>query len=164
MFTPSKSLPDSAKVWIYQSNKKLNESEKKTICDRLTSFTESWMVHGEELRASFDLVYDQFVVLAADDVASGCSIDSSVKVMRQIADELEIDFFDRKTIAFLMDNEIRTIPLGALKNAIADNQLKPDTPVFNNAISTLGEFRENWPAPVRSTWVSRYFPKESIAK
>ena len=164
MYTPLNTLPDSAKVWIYQSHKKLTDADKKVINNRLASFTESWLVHGEELKASFEIVQDQFVVLAAEDVASGCSIDSSVKIMRQIAGELEIDFFDRTVIAFLLDHEIRLIPISGLKEAVANNQLRPDTLVFNNAISTLAEFRESWPAPARSSWVSRYFPKESVEK
>lgn len=164
MYVPFNDLPDSAKVWIYQSPKLLSESDKKILTARLRSFTDSWMVHGEKLRTSFDIVYDQFVVLAADDVASGCSIDSSVKVMRELASELTIDFFDRTAIAFLVENEIRRFPLGSLKSAFADSHLSQDALVFNNAISTLREYRESWPAPARKSWVNRYFPKESVEK
>jgi hypothetical protein len=164
MYVPLNALPDSAKVWIYQSHKSFSEAEKKIINDHLASFTETWKVHGEALNASFDIVHDHFVILAADDVASGCSIDSSVKTMRELANILEMDFFDRTAIAFLIEGGIRLIPLGSLKAAFAENQVGPDTPVFNNAIATLGEFRESWPAPVRKSWVSRYFPKESAEK
>lgn len=164
MYTPLNTLPGSAKVWIYQSPKKFTQSEKEIINGRLASFTETWMVHGAALTASFDVVYDQFVILAADDVASGCSIDSSVKIMREIGSELEIDFFDRTSIAFLIDNEVRLISLSSLKTAFADKQLGAHTPVFNNAIAVLQEFRESWPAPARNSWVSRYFPKESVEK
>ena len=101
---------------------------------------------------------------SADDVASGCSIDSSVKVMRELASELTIDFFDRTAIAFLVENEIRRFPLGSLKSAFADSHLSQDALVFNNAISTLREYRESWPAPARKSWVNRYFPKESVEK
>ncbi len=164
MYTPLDTLPDSAKVWIYQSPKKLTESQKNVINKHLSSFTETWKVHGEELRTSYDIVRDQFVILAAYDVASGCSIDSSVRIMRQIADEVGVDFFDRTTIAFLIDNDIVLIPLGSLKEAVAEKRIRPDTPVFNNALATLGELRRSWPAPARNSWVSRYFPKESVAK
>ena len=164
MYTPLNNLPGSAKVWIYQSPKKFTQTEKEIINRRLAAFTETWMVHGAALKASFEVVYDQFVILAADDVASGCSIDSSVKIMREIASELGIDFFDRTSIGFLVENEVRLIPLGSLKTAFADKHLGAETPVFNNAIALLREFRESWPAPARNTWVSRYFPKESVEK
>lgn len=164
MYVSFNDLPDSAKVWIYQSPRKFSESDKQILNDRLRSFTESWVVHGEELRTSFDIVYDRFVVLAADDVASGCSIDSSVKVMRELAGTLGVDLFDRTQISLLIHNEIRMVSVGSLKSAFAGRDLAPDTLVFNNAISTLHEYRESWPAPARKTWLSRYFPKETVEK
>lgn len=164
MYIPLSDLPDSAKVWIYQSDKKLTAPEKEILKARLHSFTDSWLVHGEKMKTSFDIIHDQFVVLAADDAASGCSIDSSVQVMRHLAGELWIDFFNRTAIAFEIDNAILLIPMADLKSAVHEKIIGPDTPVFNNAVSTLGEFRKSWPAPARTSWVNRYFPKESVEK
>ena len=78
MFVPFETLPIHTRVWVYQANRKISSSEKNIISTVLTSFTQEWQVHGQPMKASFHLYYDQFIVLAADEgfnAASGCSID-----------------------------------------------------------------------------------------
>ena len=162
MYIPIEHLPRNSRVWIYQSDKKLSAVEKDIISGELRTFTEQWLVHGAALEASFALLHDQFVVLAANDSASGCSIDSSVRVMKELGQKLGVDFLNRTQIAFSIAGSVVLFPVTALERQFKDGVLKPDTPVFNNAVSTLGEFRDNWPTASKKTWVSRYFRNETI--
>src|SRR6188768_266542 len=111
MFVPFQSLPDHARIWIYQSERKITSEEKTIISDTLEAFTQQWAVHGQPMDASFAVLHDQFIILAANDQASGCSIDSSVRTIKNLGDQLGVDFFNRNLIAFQKRNEVTTVVL-----------------------------------------------------
>jgi hypothetical protein len=156
MYIPFTNLSALAKTWIYQADKKLSEKEKQIISDKLRSFTEQWLVHGAPLEASFDIRFDHFVILAANDQASGCSIDSSVRIMKELGQITGIDFFNRNLIAFKDGENLKMIPMQELKNAFLLGQWNGQTFVFNNVASTLEEVNQSWLVPASSTWLKRY--------
>jgi hypothetical protein len=164
MFAPFDSLPDNARIWIYQSNRKFSKGEVDIISKDLLSFTEQWEVHGKPMKTSFKLCFDQFIILAADEgynEASGCSIDSSVRVLKNLGSLLNIDLFDRNAVAF-KDNEITLIPLSKLKEQNAVGRWNRDTLVFNNLITTKGDLSERWLVKAGDTWLKRYTTDQAV--
>jgi hypothetical protein len=159
MFIPFKNLNSSARTWIYQADRQFSEEQKSLISQKLTQFTEDWLVHGSPLEASFEIRHDQFVILAANDTASGCSIDSSVRVMKEIGSQTGIDFFNRNLIAFQAENEIRVIDMAFLKKELQEGSWDESSVVFNNVASTLQDLNERWLVPAGTTWLKRYLPK-----
>ena len=84
MFIPFQKLSPQSRIWIYQSDKIFSEHDTVILKQQLTAFTEDWLVHGAPIEASFDLRYDRFAIVAANDPTSGCSIDSSVRAMKEL--------------------------------------------------------------------------------
>lgn len=161
MFVPFESLADSSRIWIYQTNRKLSPAEKDILSARLFSFTEQWQVHGQPLKTSFKLFYDQFVVLAADEdynAASGCSIDGSVRVLKELGQQLTIDFFNRNLVAFKKDEEIMLIPLAELKKKNLAGFWNEQTLFFNNLVPSIMALKKEWIVPAGNSWVKRYLP------
>jgi hypothetical protein len=159
MNVPFEKLVPTARTWIYQANRKMSSEEKTTIKQALGDFTEQWLVHGLPLEASFDIRHDLFVILAANDTTSGCSIDSSVRAMKEAGSLTGIDFFNRNLVAFKYPDEIRLVDLSLLKVAFQQGEWTEETLVFNNMTSTLRELEERWLVPAGSTWLKRYIPK-----
>ena len=92
-----KNIPPDSKVWVYQSNRKLTDSEVETISNSGLAFIEQWAAHGASLKASFDVLYNRFIILSVDEkqaMASGCSIDSSIRFIKEIEKLLNINFND----------------------------------------------------------------------
>lgn len=165
MFAPFETLADSARVWIYQASRKFTETEKSTISDTLTAFTHSWVAHGNLLKTSFAILYDQFVVLAADEnfnEASGCSIDSSVRIIGQLDQQFALDLFDRTKIGFLKGEHIEMIPLNELPNALAEGRWKQNSLFFNNVVESKGQLKNGWITPANQTWLKRYLAKTVV--
>jgi hypothetical protein len=163
MHVPFNSLQPTARTWVYQANRKMTVDEKRTITRFLTDFTEQWLVHGEPLEASFDIRHDLFVILAANDTTSGCSIDSSVRALKEAGSATNIDFFNRNLVAFKFPGEIRLTDLSLLKTTFQKGEWNEETLVFNNIASTLRELEDCWLAPAGSTWLKRYITKpESV--
>lgn len=166
MFVPFEKISDRSRVWIYQSNRKLNLDEVRIISDSLKAFTERWLVHGSPMQASFDIRFNQFVILAADEdvnSASGCSIDDSVRTFKSLGSDLNIDFFDRAQVAFRTADDVFLIPASELKNKLSDGIWNAGTIVFNNLVSSKGDLDKSWQAPAGSTWLKRFLPKQTVA-
>lgn len=165
MFVPFDALEDSARVWIYQSGRKFTETEKKTISQTLSSFTQQWAAHGSPLKTSFTILYDQFIVLAVDEnfnEASGCSIDSSVHVMKAMDEEYSLGLFDRTQVAFLKSGIVMMMKLSELPRGLAENIWQQETLTFNNLIMTKSELANKWIVPTRETWLKRYLTKIAV--
>lgn len=165
MFVPLNTLPDSSRVWIYQAARTLTETEKNTISVTLSAFTQAWVVHGQPMKTSFTILHDQFIVLAADESfneASGCSIDSAVRVMRQIDADFSLSLFDRTNIAFLQNQAIEMVKLNNLTEALERGIWNHKTLFFNNVIATKGDLETRWIVPAGETWLNRYRTKTVV--
>ncbi len=151
--------PDHARVWIYQANRLLTDAEAAFVQNTLENQTIGWVAHGAPLTGSVQTLHHRFVVVAVDETQnrpSGCSIDASTRWLKDLGTEMKLDFFDRST-AYLEDGDVKMLALNELKVAVTDGRLTPETTVFNNLVTTLGEFRKNWRVPARESWLKRYF-------
>jgi hypothetical protein len=164
MYIPFSSLPAHARIWIYQSDKKILSDQKDIIIEALTSFTEQWTVHGAPMDASFEIRQDYFVILAANDPASGCSIDSSVRAVQSAGARVGIDFFNRNLVAFKIANTISLVALKDLRQKLEHGEWSGDTLVFNNLVQNVKEFQQSWLVPAKETWLARYLAKQSMTR
>ena len=160
MYIPFNDLPDSARVWIYQSNREFNKEELNKINETLKEFNNTWNNHGEGLKSSFIVKYNRFIVLGIDEnyhEASGCSIDSSVQVMKKIESEFDVELFDRMKTAFKVEENINIVSLADFQKYIKEDKINQDTIVFNNMVETVGDFKSKWEVSAKNSWHSRFF-------
>lgn len=165
MFVPFHELHDRTRLWVYQANRHFNSEEKKIISETLRSFTERWLVHGQPMRASFDIRWDRFIILAADEeanAASGCSIDDSVRTMKTLAAKLNMDLFDRTLITFREGDNIFAIPSAELKATAKSGVWNGHTLMFNNLVTTKLQLESEWIVPAGNTWLKRYLTQASV--
>jgi hypothetical protein len=107
------------------------------------------------------------VILSADEKvqeASGCSIDDSVRKVKEIQQKINVDLFDRTCVAFLKDEDVITVPMNNLKGEYGRGVWQGSTLVFNNVVITKGELKTGWLVPAEITWLKRYLPRETIAR
>ncbi|UZR93688.1 hypothetical protein [Chondrinema litorale] len=163
MYIQFSELPASSRVWVYQSNRKFDPKEQNIVEDLLTNFISRWQSHGAELKGSFKIMYQQFIVLAVDtttNLPSGCSIDSSVAALKEIEKTLNVDLFDRMNIAFLEENNhIYTFNFREIEEAINSGKVIPQTITFNNLVDTKEKFENEWLITASNSWLKKYFSK-----
>lgn len=153
-------LPSTSRLWVYQSSRAFLPEEKLRIDILIQNFLNQWAAHGNELAASFKLEYDQFIVIAVDELfneASGCSIDSSVNLIRSIEQEFDVNLLDRTKVAVLNDGQIQIFPFNSVKQKITEGEIKADSIVFNNAVQNVGEWKSSWKQEAKSSWMGRFF-------
>ena len=160
MFTSFDEMPDYARLWVYQAERKMSSQELEFVRANTSLFIDQWKAHGQDLRASFDIKHDQFLILSVDESqseASGCSIDASVHLIKALEDELKISFMTSGHVAFLQNDEIKLYPFGQLKSLATEKVIEPETTVFDNTVQNLGDFRKRWTVESKDSWVKRYF-------
>ncbi len=160
MYVKFEAMDPSARVWVYQADRRLTDEEVKIVNTKTMQFCEQWAAHGAPLHSSFTIHLNQFVVLAVDEsknMATGCSIDSSVELMRQLEGHLNVSFFDRTKIAFLIEDDVYLLPMSNIKDKIAEGTISPNTLTFNNLVKDVGELKQNWKVTAGSSWLKRYF-------
>lgn len=124
----------------------------------LNAFTAQWQAHGAPVKGFATIFFGQFVVLMADETqtgVSGCSTDSSVRVIKEIEQRFNITLFDRQLLAFVVKDKIELLPLSQLKYASDNGFLTPETIYFNNTVLTKAELQNNWMIPVSNSWLAK---------
>ena len=153
MLTLYSELPSHSKVFIYQSDKELNNKELSQIKNLLTDFSTNWQTHGKPVCNSFKL-FNYFICFFVDEssyTTSGCSLDSMVGLIKSIGVKFNIDFFNRNNIAFIDNMQTKLLSINEFKDLIHLDMI-----VYNNLVKTKSEFESSWKSPVQETWLSRY--------
>ncbi|MBS1731193.1 MAG: hypothetical protein JSS67_10515 [Bacteroidetes bacterium] len=151
-------FPDNSRVWIYQSNRPLSISEEKEINNLLTGFVAGWNTHGNEVNGFGRVFFKHFIVLIADETKfgiSGCSTDSSVRMIRQIENKFDLDLLDRLKIALLIENEVIVKTYPSVKKDWEEKNLPDHVLYFNNLILDKKEFCRNWLLPLQQGWLGK---------
>ena len=155
-------LPDnfsqSSRVWIYQSSRLFTMSEALAIEDLLNDFTDKWLSHGTPVKGAGYLFFGQFIILMADEKAtgvSGCSTDSSVRLIKDVEQRFGVNMFDRTTLAFVVKDKVQLLPLSQLQYAFDNRFIDSHTLYFNNLVQTKTELENNWLVPIKDSWLSK---------
>lgn len=145
-----------SRVWIYQSSRPLSEKEESEINEQLYQFYVQWQAHGTPVKGWARLLFRRFIVLMADETdvtVSGCSTDSSVRVIKSIERQYSINLFDRLSITFLVKGQPEVLPMGQVQYAIDKGYINGDTLLFNNLVATKEDMLRNWLQPLGQSWL-----------
>ncbi len=148
------------RIWIYQSNLELTTQESEQIIKKLSGFTEQWKAHGKQLAAHAEVRYNRFIILFLDEevaAATGCSIDKSVRLLKEIQSELNIELFDRMLIAYRHADVIKVAPRSVFENLIEKGEVNENTIVFDNTVSNSEELSARWEVPMKESWHAKVF-------
>ena len=152
-------LPDHARVWIYQANRKLSDDEVASIKDQTAAFLTQWTAHGANLEAGFEIKYNRFIIIGLNQdnaSASGCSIDASVHFIQDLEKQFNVDLLDKMNVTFYTGEFIAHKPLSDFRKMAKAKSVSPKTVVFNNLVNTKIDYLENWEVPAKDSWHSRF--------
>ena len=147
---------DNSRVWIYQSDRPFNNTETFGIGKALNDFVVNWKSHGVPVKGFAHIFFDQFIILMADEEAtgvSGCSIDSSVHVIQEIASKFNVDMLNWQSLAFIVDDKIQIISRQQFNHVLEQHLITTQTLFFNNVVTTKRDFEEKWIVPVNESWL-----------
>jgi hypothetical protein len=147
-----------SRVWVYQASRMFSVSEALQIEGLLKEFAQNWKSHGTPVKGYANLLFGQFIILMADESAtgvSGCSTDSSVRLVKQIELLFRVNLFDRLSLAFIIKGKVQLLPLSQLDYAAENNFISAETIYFNNTVQIKKELEESWMIPAGKSWLAR---------
>src|SRR4029078_1747947 len=148
----------ASRVWVYQSSRLFTISEALQIEEMIDQFAQTWHSHGVPVKAAAHLFFGQFVILMADETAtgvSGCSTDSSARLIKEIEKIFGVNMFDRMALAFIVKDKVQIVPMPQLKYAIEQGFIAADTLFFNNVVLTKEELENNWIILAKDSWLAK---------
>ncbi|HTF81686.1 MAG TPA: hypothetical protein VL947_08170 [Cytophagales bacterium] len=165
MYVPFDHIDLQSRIWVFQAPKSFSPAEVEIIERQLKLFCEDWTSHNHLLESSFIIAKQQFIILAINEAvheASGCSIDKSIHVIKDLSQRLQVDLLDKGLVSFVHQDTVRTIKLAEIKAEINSGHLTASTPVFNTIVASKKEFLEHFETPAANTWLKRYFVQSLI--
>lgn len=159
MLVDFNTLPEESRVWIYQANRSFSEQELEEIQSKLDVFIENWTAHGSDLQSGYLIKYKRFIIIAINqdlNKATGCSIDASVHFIQQLEKEYNVDLMDKMNVSYKQGEFVAYKTLIDFKKMAKEKAVSKNTIVFNNLVTNIAEFNENWEVPASDSWHSRF--------
>lgn len=155
-----KNFSDESRVWIYQANRLFTLAEALQLEDITDNFIKNWNSHGTPVKGCCNLLFGQFILLMADEqnaTVSGCSTDSSVRLIQAIETAFKISMFDRTQLAFLIKEKIQLLPLAQVSYALEHQFIGAETLFFDHSVSNKKELTERWIVPLSKSWLGKRY-------
>jgi hypothetical protein len=158
---PFDRLSTDARLWIFAAARALSDAEQQRVLDETDAFIAQWTAHGLPLTAARDLRYGQFLFIGVDERASGasgCSIDALVRRMRDLQAALGVELVNHGPVVFRRGASIARVTRDEFATLASSGDVTPDTVVFDNTLTTVGELREGrWEVRAAESWHARAF-------
>jgi len=152
-------FPDSSRVWIYSFKEDLSSSDIELVKKELNHFIKSWKSHDDNVLGAYEILYDRFIFICIKPMAlSGCSIDSSVRVFKDLREKHALDALDRNLVHYREGTGIKSLYRDSFGQMVGHRPSPDNLIVFNNTIETLGEYRKGlWECDFNQSWHARVF-------
>ncbi|WP_405611457.1 ABC transporter ATPase [Polaribacter sp. Asnod1-A03] len=153
------SIPDDAKVWIYPSSRKFYANEIEELEEKIKKFTENWKPEDENFKASYQFLYNRFIVFVADDAETSLSmldIDASISFILKLQEEYNVQLLDKMNVCFKQGEFVQYKELKDFKKLLKNKALTGKTIIFDNLITTKLDFESYWETPIEDSWYSRF--------
>ena len=153
-------LDDSSRVWIFQSDEIISDDKIDLINFNLKSFLQNWSSHGRELKCSYEIKFNLFIIIGVDSSvnnASGCSIDTLTNFIFDLQSKTNLNFFNRLAIAFKSNDKVTIKSMSEIKEMIKNEEFLTETIVYNNLVKTKKEYINSWESMAIKSWHKNLF-------
>jgi hypothetical protein len=157
-------MPDDARLWVFAAPEPLEPAHADALLARVDGFLERWAAHGAPVLGARELRYGQFLLIAADERAtgvSGCSIDTLFHTLGEVEETIGTEL--RRTASLVLyrdaDGAIRSADRAEFRRLAQAGAVGEESVVFDNTVATVGALRAGeWERPFREAWHAKAFP------
>jgi hypothetical protein len=152
-------LPSGSRVWIYQADRAFSAAEAQDVNNAVSQFVSHWLAHKAKVIGDGALLYDRFMILVADEEklqVSGCSIDGTVRFIKEMGGKYGVNFFDRFYTCYWNNDKVEGCDFDSFKAKLAQGKISEETIVFNNLVTTIAGLQTDWQIPLSKSWQSKF--------
>lgn len=154
-------LHNDARIWIFALDKEPTNEQRALISSGLEAILSTWKAHGTPVRGYSEIAADRFIVVGADETetgASGCSIDSLHRSVRELVQRTGLNLSNHDAIFFRLDGKVAAASRPEFGELVRSGKIGPNTMVFDNSITTAGQLNGGrWELPFSASWHSKAF-------
>lgn len=154
-------LPDTARLWVYNTEHELEEQELQKLQGKLDAFFEKWAAHGSRLTVGYEIRERRFLLVGVDDSQvgpSGCSIDKLVRYLKELDSTVGVRIIDAPDVCFRSGGEIHCVKRSEFEALAREGAVSADTIVFDRTVGHLRDLRAgNWELPAARAWHAKAF-------
>lgn len=155
-------IPEEAKIWVFPSNRKFYPQEIDAIKLRIETFLTNWKDNRNEVECSYLIKYDRFILISANDVDYGLSLeahDALISFIIELEKEYDIVLLDKINVCYKQGEFVQYKDIIEFKKMIKSKGVSETTIVFNNMITVKEELRYNWEINIMESWLGRLVKK-----
>jgi len=157
-------VPDAARVWVFGASQPILGDDALSLLSRVEEFLRGWAAHGAPVVGACDWRYDRFLLIAADEEAtgaSGCSIDSLFRTLRNVEGEIGATLLDGSLVFYRdLAGTVQSLTRPHFRELVAAGDIVAKTIVFDNTVGTMGAVRRGeWERRFAGSWQERAFGK-----
>lgn len=159
MFVEYSTISDTAKVWVYPSSRKFYPNEIEEVTQKIQSFIQNWKAGDEDFTASFQFLYERFIVLIADDEKSALQnvdIDTSVAFILKLQEDYNVQLLDKMNVCFKQGKYVQYKELKDFKKLLKNKAVTGKTIIFDNLVANNYDFKNFWEIPIEDSWYNRF--------
>ena len=159
---PFHQLPDDARLWVFDAARPLDDAQQAELLAHVDDFLRRWAAHGAPVVGGRELRHGRFLLVGADERAtgvSGCSIDSLFRTLGELEGTMGVPLRDA-SLVFWRDaaGEVQSAPRPAFREQVRAGQVDGGTTVFDNTVRSVGDLRGGrWELAMRDSWHGRAF-------
>ena len=145
------------RLWIYSNPQKIKEEVIKNIKKRLEGFCQQWQSHGTAVTGNFLILFEQIIILLAsigenNNQMSGCSIDSSVKIIKDINQDYGLDLLNRNYFFTLKGRDLTSYTREQFIQEFNTGQLSMDSLVLDSLIQNPQNINNKLFIQLKDSW------------
>lgn len=158
---PFDALPDSARIWVFASDRDLSGASADTLLAAVDEFLAGWRAHGVPLSAAREWRDNRFLAVGVDvtaENASGCSIDGLFRTLQTLQREIGAQLVGGGRVFYRSRaGAIEGTDRADFSARAKRGEITPATPVFDTGLTDAAAWRTRFEAPAGVAWTAGYF-------
>ena len=155
---PFETLPDSARVWVFGSDRPLGEEATTSLLRSVEGYLEQWKAHGEPLTVGYEWRFGRLLVVGVDQRtagATGCSIDGLFRVLQGLEPQVGAKLVGGGRV-FYRDGqgEVQSVDRSELKSLADAGTISENSVIFDTSLTDLGSLRSGFERAARKSWAA----------
>jgi hypothetical protein len=160
LIVPFDALPDSARIWVFASDREIAGAPADTLLAAVDRFLADWRAHGAPLHCAREWRDDRFLAVGVDvaaENASGCSIDGLFRTLQQMQREIGAQLVGGGRVFYRGAAGIETTSREEFAERVKRGDVTAATPVFDIGLTDAANWRTRFEQPAGLAWTSNYF-------
>lgn len=158
MIVDFNTIPNWCKLWVFPSSRKFYPQEIEGLKESIEEFLSNWSNKGQELKCSYTIKYDRFIIITVDDSEISLSLkahDSLTGFIITLEAKYNIVLLDKINVCYKQGEFVQYKDLIEFKKMIKTGGVSKKTVVFDNMITTKEALENDWEINIKESWLGR---------